>query len=102
MDVNDIERVSKLVSDFHSPRRTRFQSAVHVAENCPGCRCRFGPRRMFVRELLPIRVDLVATIENVKKIAWHLRTKIGFNLKQSAAQRLVPEDSDRVAEQPGP
>jgi hypothetical protein len=102
MDVNDKERVSELVSDFHSPSRTRFQSAIDVAENFPGCYCRFGPRRMFVRELPPIRVELVTAIEEVKKITWHRTTKIGFRLNQPAAQRPVREDIDRIAEQPGP
>jgi hypothetical protein len=101
MDVNDKERVSELVSDFHSPRRTRFQSAVDVAEDFPGCYCRFGPRGMFVRELPPIRVELVTAIEEGKKIAWHRTTKIGFRLNQPAAQRPVREDFDRIPDQPG-
>jgi hypothetical protein len=74
VDVQDVQRVLKLVCDFHAPFPARRQLAVYVSQHLASRDCSFPPRGMFVWQFLALIIELGSVVVGVEKIPGHQLT----------------------------
>jgi hypothetical protein len=71
VDVQNVQRVLKLVGYFHPPSVARRQLTVYALQHLPCRDCSFPPSGMFVRQFLALVVEFGSVVIGVKEIPWH-------------------------------